>query len=126
MVFQNYGLYPHMTVAESIGYPLKVRGIGGDDRDQRVKRAAEKVELGALLARYPRELSGGRRMSPSLHAARAISTRRSMLLVTLVVGNERLAARADRDLALDMGESVGVKIVTRRLHLFDAATSLRP
>jgi len=70
MVFQNYGLYPHMTVAENIGYPLKVRGITGADRDAQVKRAAAKVELGELLHRRPRELSGGQRQRVAL--ARAI------------------------------------------------------
>jgi multiple sugar transport system ATP-binding protein len=70
MVFQNYGLYPHMTVAENIGYPLKVRGIGRAERDRRVREAAETVELGPLLARRPRELSGGQRQRVAL--ARAI------------------------------------------------------
>ncbi len=70
MVFQNYGLYPHMTVAENIAYPLKVRGVTGADRETRVKTAADKVELGALLHRRPRELSGGQRQRVAL--ARAI------------------------------------------------------
>jgi multiple sugar transport system ATP-binding protein len=70
MVFQNYGLYPHMTVGENIAYPLKVRGIGGPDRASLVQRAADKVELGALLHRRPRELSGGQRQRVAL--ARAI------------------------------------------------------
>ncbi|HEY8380624.1 MAG TPA: ABC transporter ATP-binding protein [Microvirga sp.] len=70
MVFQNYGLYPHMSVAQNIGYPLKVRGIGGSDREARIKQAAEKVELGPLLHRKPRELSGGQRQRVAL--ARAI------------------------------------------------------
>ncbi len=70
MVFQNYGLYPHMSVAQNIGYPLKVRGIGGRDREARIKQAAEKVELGPLLHRKPRELSGGQRQRVAL--ARAI------------------------------------------------------
>jgi multiple sugar transport system ATP-binding protein len=70
MVFQNYGLYPHMSVAENIGYPLKVRGITGADREQRIRRAAERVELGELLHRRPRELSGGQRQRVAL--ARAI------------------------------------------------------
>jgi multiple sugar transport system ATP-binding protein len=70
MVFQNYGLYPHMTVAENIGYPLKVRGVGRSERERRVREAAEKVELGALLGRRPRELSGGQRQRVAL--ARAI------------------------------------------------------
>jgi multiple sugar transport system ATP-binding protein len=70
MVFQNYGLYPHMSVAQNIGYPLKVRGIGGSDRESRIKQAADKVELGPLLHRKPRELSGGQRQRVAL--ARAI------------------------------------------------------
>jgi len=70
MVFQNYGLYPHMSVAENIGYPLKVRGISGSDREARIRQAAEKVELGPLLDRRPRELSGGQRQRVAL--ARAI------------------------------------------------------
>jgi multiple sugar transport system ATP-binding protein len=70
MVFQNYGLYPHMTVAQNIGYPLKVRGIAGSERERRIKAAAKKVELGPLLHRRPRELSGGQRQRVAL--ARAI------------------------------------------------------
>lgn len=70
MVFQNYGLYPHMSVGENIAYPLKVRGVGKEERERRVAEAARKVELGALLARRPRELSGGQRQRVAL--ARAI------------------------------------------------------
>ncbi|MGE0798918.1 MAG: ABC transporter ATP-binding protein [Lautropia sp.] len=69
MVFQNYGLYPHMTVADNIGYPLKVRGIGRDERDRRVAQAARKVELEPLLHRRPRELSGGQRQRVALARA---------------------------------------------------------
>jgi multiple sugar transport system ATP-binding protein len=70
MVFQNYGLYPHMTVAENIGYPLKVQGLSKADRAPRVKAAAEKVELQPFLHRRPAELSGGQRQRVAL--ARAI------------------------------------------------------
>ena len=70
MVFQNYGLYPHMTVAENIGYPLKVQGLSKVDRALRVNAAAEKVELQSLLHRRPAELSGGQRQRVAL--ARAI------------------------------------------------------
>jgi multiple sugar transport system ATP-binding protein len=70
MVFQNYGLYPHMTVAENIGYPLKVRGLSKADRETRVTAAAERVELEALLHRRPAQLSGGQRQRVAL--ARAI------------------------------------------------------
>jgi multiple sugar transport system ATP-binding protein len=70
MVFQNYGLYPHMTVEENIGYPLKLRGVDRATREKRVRETAEKVELGALLKRRPSELSGGQRQRVAL--ARAI------------------------------------------------------
>ncbi|MGQ7845157.1 ABC transporter ATP-binding protein [Granulosicoccus sp. 3-233] len=70
MVFQNYGLYPHMTVAENIAYPLKLRGVDRKTRNARVQETADKVELGALLKRRPSELSGGQRQRVAL--ARAI------------------------------------------------------
>jgi multiple sugar transport system ATP-binding protein len=70
MVFQNYALYPHMTIAENIAYPLKVRKVSRDQINQRVKRVAESLEIGALLSRRPRELSGGERQRVAL--ARAI------------------------------------------------------
>ena len=70
MVFQNYGLYPHMTVGENIGYPLKLRGMDRKARETRVQETAEKVELQALLKRRPSELSGGQRQRVAL--ARAI------------------------------------------------------
>ena len=70
MVFQNYGLYPHMTIAENIGYPLKVRRIARAERARRVQAAADRVELGELLDRKPAELSGGQRQRVAL--ARAI------------------------------------------------------
>ena len=70
MVFQNYGLYPHMTVAENIAYPLKVRGAPKAEIPERVRVAAEQVELTELLDRRPRALSGGQRQRVAL--ARAI------------------------------------------------------
>jgi multiple sugar transport system ATP-binding protein len=70
MVFQNYALYPHMTIAENIAYPLRVRKIAKTQIDQRVKRVADMLEIGGLVARRPRELSGGERQRVAL--ARAI------------------------------------------------------
>jgi len=69
MVFQNYGLYPHMTVAENIGYPLKVARVPKDERMRRVRAAAERVELETLLARRPAQLSGGQRQRVALGRA---------------------------------------------------------
>ena len=70
MVFQNYGLYPHMTAAENIGYPLKIRRMPKRERDERVQAAAARVELEGFLHRKPQALSGGQRQRVAL--ARAI------------------------------------------------------
>ena len=70
MVFQNYALYPHMTVGENIGYPLKIQKIAKEERARCVEEAAAKVEMQHLLARRPGELSGGQRQRVAL--ARAI------------------------------------------------------
>lgn len=70
MVFQNYGLYPHMTVADNIGYPLKVRGVARAEIPGLVRTAAEQVELLEFLDRKPKALSGGQRQRVAL--ARAI------------------------------------------------------
>jgi len=59
MVFQNYGLYPHMTIFDNIAYPLKVRGVPKAEIPPRVQRAAEQVELTEFLHRKPKALSGG-------------------------------------------------------------------
>ena len=70
MVFQSYALYPHMTIAENIGYPLRVRKLDKAERATRVKRVAEMLEIESLLERKPRQLSGGERQRVAL--ARAI------------------------------------------------------
>ncbi|MEM7644840.1 MAG: sn-glycerol-3-phosphate ABC transporter ATP-binding protein UgpC [Pseudomonadota bacterium] len=70
MVFQNYGLYPHMTIFDNIAYPLKVRGTAKSEIAPRVQRAAEQVELTQFLDRKPKALSGGQRQRVAL--ARAI------------------------------------------------------
>ena len=70
MVFQNYGLYPHMSVFDNIAYPLKVRGTPKAEIEPRVQRAAEQVELVDFLKRKPKALSGGQRQRVAL--ARAI------------------------------------------------------
>ena len=70
MVFQSYALYPHMTIAENIGYPLRVRKLDKADRAARVRRVAAMLEIESLLERKPRQLSGGERQRVAL--ARAI------------------------------------------------------
>ena len=69
MVFQNYALYPHMTVADNMGFSLKLRGAPREEIDRRVGEAADILGLDALLARYPRQLSGGQRQRVAMGRA---------------------------------------------------------
>src|SRR5215467_12585803 len=69
MVFQNYALYPHMTVAANMGFSLKLRGARKEEIAARVARAAEILGLTALLERYPRQLSGGQRQRVAMGRA---------------------------------------------------------
>ncbi|MFZ4533794.1 MAG: sn-glycerol-3-phosphate ABC transporter ATP-binding protein UgpC, partial [Alsobacter sp.] len=69
MVFQNYALYPHMTVAENIGYALKVSGLGKAERRERVAAIAKTVGLEDFLERRPGELSGGQRQRVAMGRA---------------------------------------------------------
>ncbi|HEU5479992.1 MAG TPA: sn-glycerol-3-phosphate ABC transporter ATP-binding protein UgpC, partial [Candidatus Tumulicola sp.] len=69
MVFQNYALYPHMTVAANMAFSMKLRGAAQDETDARVKRAAEILGLSNLLERFPRQLSGGQRQRVAMGRA---------------------------------------------------------
>jgi multiple sugar transport system ATP-binding protein len=69
MVFQNYALYPHMTVADNMGFSLKLRGTDKKIIDERVATAADILGLGKLLQRYPRQLSGGQRQRVAMGRA---------------------------------------------------------
>src|SRR3990167_8878927 len=53
MVFQNYALFPHMTIADNVAYPLTVRKLGKSEREAKVKRALEMVQMGGMGARFP-------------------------------------------------------------------------
>jgi multiple sugar transport system ATP-binding protein len=70
MVFQNYALYPQKTVAENMGFALKMQGVHRDERDRRVREAARLLDLDdALLARKPKQLSGGQRQRVAMGRA---------------------------------------------------------
>ncbi len=69
MVFQNYALYPHMSVFNNMAYGLKIRGMPRAEIRQRVERAAGILELGQLLERKPRQLSGGQRQRVAMGRA---------------------------------------------------------
>jgi len=85
MVFQSYALYPHKTVAENIGFPLKMAKTPKDAMDAAVRVAAEQVELQDYLGRFPSQLSGGQRQRVAL--ARAIVRRPSVFLMDEPLSN---------------------------------------
>jgi multiple sugar transport system ATP-binding protein len=84
-VFQSYALYPHKTVGENIGFPLKVRKVNPAEMDVAIREAASQVQLDELLHRYPRELSGGQKQRVAL--ARAIIRRPSVFLMDEPLSN---------------------------------------
>ena len=69
VVFQNYALFPHMTVAENVGFPLKMRGVARAEREARVRRALALVRLDHLAGRKPSQLSGGQQQRIALSRA---------------------------------------------------------
>jgi multiple sugar transport system ATP-binding protein len=85
MVFQNYALYPHMTVAENIGFPLKLRGVSKSEIDVHVREAAGVLGLGDLLKVKPGQLSGGQRQRVAM--GRAIVREPSVFLMDEPLSN---------------------------------------
>jgi len=78
MVFQNYALYPHMSVYDNMAYGLKIAKVSKAEIDQRVQKAAKILELSGLLERKPRQLSGGQRQRVAI--ARAIAPEPALLV----------------------------------------------
>ena len=85
MVFQNYGLYPHLSVRENIGYPLKVRQVPMADHEGLIRQAAQRVEIEPYLDRKPKDLSGGQRQRVAL--ARAIVRKPQVFLMDEPLSN---------------------------------------
>jgi putative spermidine/putrescine transport system ATP-binding protein len=107
MVFQGYALFPHLTVARNIAFPLEVRGLPRDEIARKVREAVELVQLDGLVERLPRQLSGGQQQRVAL--ARALVFAPHLLLL-----DEPLSA-LDRKLRADM--QVELKEFHRRVGL---------
>ncbi|MBV16887.1 MULTISPECIES: ABC transporter ATP-binding protein [Thalassospira] len=84
MVFQNYALFPHMTIAENLAFPLEVRKLGKAEREQKVKRALDMVEMGDFGGRRPAQLSGGQQQRVAL--ARALVFEPELVLMDEPLG----------------------------------------
>jgi multiple sugar transport system ATP-binding protein len=110
MVFQSYALYPHMTVAENMGFALKIAGVSLEERSRKVLEAAEALQLSQLLDRRPKELSGGQRQRVAI--GRAIVRNPKVFLFDEPLSN------------LDAALRVSMRLELMRLHEQLAATMI--
>jgi multiple sugar transport system ATP-binding protein len=108
MVFQNYALYPHMSVAENLAFGLTLRNMGRDEIDARVRETAEMLDLSPVLDRKPAQLSGGQRQRVAL--GRALVRKPSVFLLDEPLSN------------LDAKLRLGMRVEIAKLHKRVGAT----
>lgn len=110
MVFQNYALFPHMTVGQNVAYPLQVRKVDAATRVDKVKRALDMVQMGQFADRYPAQLSGGQQQRIAL--ARALVFDPKLVLMDEPLGalDKQLRERMQIELK-DLHQRLGVTFV---------------
>ena len=110
MVFQNYALFPHLTVSDNVAFGLKLRRLPKPEIEARVRQALDRVGLGQLGSRWPRQLSGGQQQRVSL--ARALVVNPSVLLMDEPLSNLDLKLREQlRDEIRSLQQELGITAI---------------
>jgi putative spermidine/putrescine transport system ATP-binding protein len=110
MVFQNYALFPHMTVGENLSFPLEVRGMGKDERQRKIARALDMVQMAAFAHRRPAQLSGGQQQRIAL--ARALVFDPKLVLMDEPLGALDKQLREHMQFEIKhMHENLGITVV---------------
>ena len=110
MVFQNYALFPHMTIKENIAYGLKIRKVPADEKKKQIDRVAELMALGSLLDRRPAQLSGGQQQRVAL--ARVLVSGRPLVLMDEPLSNLDAKLRVEiRSEIRSLNKKLGITIV---------------
>jgi putative spermidine/putrescine transport system ATP-binding protein len=110
MVFQNYALFPHMTVGENLAFPLEVRGVGRSEREEKIERALAMVRMAGYAPRRPASLSGGQRQRIAL--ARALVFDPDLVLMDEPLGALDKQLREHMQLEIKhLHESLGITVV---------------